>query len=68
LENGTGFERDFLLMKLIGPGFSWNDYLYLQKACEKSMKRINDLLESCTQNPLEKIGKPKAQKGDLQEY
>ena len=55
-------------MKLIWSKTSWEDYLYWQKTDKKLVKRINELLKSCTRTPFEGIGKPEALKGDLQGY
>ncbi len=55
-------------MKLIWSTSSWEDYLYWQKVDKKIVKRINELIKSCTRTPFEGIGKPEALKGDLQGY
>lgn len=55
-------------MKLIWSISSWNDYVYWQKVDKKLVKRINELIRSCTRTPFEGIGKPEALKGDLQGY
>lgn len=53
-------------MKLTWSTSSWEDYLYWQKIDKKVLKRINELIKSCTRTPFEGIGKPEALKGDLQ--
>ena len=55
-------------MKLTWSTSSWEDYLYWQKVDKKIVKRINELIKSCTRTPFEGIGKPEALKGDLQGY
>ncbi len=43
-------------------------YIYWQKVDKKVLKRINELIKTCTRTPFEGIGKPEALKGDLQGY
>lgn len=55
-------------MQLIWSSSSWEDYLYWQKVDRKILKRINELIKSCSRTPFEGIGKPEALKGGLQGY
>lgn len=55
-------------MRLIWSSSSWEDYLYWQKVDRKILKRINELIKSCSRTPYEGIGKPEALKGDLHGY
>lgn len=55
-------------MNLIWTPTAWADYLYWQKIDKNKVKRINELLKSCTRTPYEGIGKPERLKGDLQGY
>jgi len=55
-------------MKLTWSISSWEDYLYWQKVDKKLVKRINELIKSCTRTPFEGIGKPESLRGDLQGY
>ncbi len=55
-------------MKIVWSTTSWEDYVYWQKVDKKVLKRINELIKSCTRTPFEGIGKPEDLKGDLQGY
>ncbi len=55
-------------MKIVWSTISWEDYIYWQKVDKKVLKRINELIKSCTRTPFEGIGKPEALKGDLKGY
>ena len=49
-------------MKIVWSTTSWEDYVYWQKVDKKVLKRINELIKSCTRTPFEAL------KGDLQGY
>jgi toxin YoeB len=44
---------------------AWDDYLYGQGQDKKTLKRINQLVESARRTPFEGIGKPEPLKGNL---
>ena len=48
--------------------FAWEDYLYWQKQNQKTLKRINMLLQDIDRNGYSGIGKPEPLKGNLQGY
>ena len=48
---------------------AWEDYLYWQTQDEKTLKRINQLIQDIERNgPLVGIGEPEALKKNLQDY
>ena len=44
---------------------AWEDYLYWQKECSKTLKKINKLIKDIDRNGYEGIGDPEPLKGDL---
>jgi toxin YoeB len=44
---------------------AWSDYLYWQGQDKKTLKRINQLVESARRTPFEGIGKPEPLKENL---
>ncbi|RJG14483.1 Txe/YoeB family addiction module toxin [Massilia cavernae] len=44
---------------------AWNDYVYWQGQDKKTLKRINQLIESARRTPFEGIGKPEPLKVSL---
>jgi toxin YoeB len=44
---------------------AWDDYLYWQGQDKKTLRRINQLIESSRRSPFEGIGKPEPLKGNL---
>ena len=43
----------------------WNDYLFWQTQDQKTLKKINQLINDITRNGYDGIGKPEALRGDL---
>lgn len=44
---------------------AWEDYLYWQGQDKKTLRRINDLIQSAQRTPFEGIGKPEGLRGNL---
>ena len=51
--------------KLTWTGEAWSDYLYWQGQDQKTLKRINKLIEEVLRNPFDGIGKPEPLKENL---
>ena len=47
---------------------AWADYTYWQTQDEKTLKRINTLIESTSREPFAGLGKPEALHGELSGY
>jgi toxin YoeB len=52
-------------MKKVFSDRAWTDYLYWQTQDKKTLRRINELIQSIDRNPFEGIGKPEALRGNL---
>lgn len=52
-------------MKKVFSDRAWADYLYWQTQDKKTLRRINELIQSIDRNPFEGIGKPEALRGNL---
>lgn len=51
-------------MKICFHEHAWADYLYLQKADAKKLKRINELIRAIERDPFQGIGKPEPLRGN----
>lgn len=52
-------------MKVIFATHAWSDYLYWQTADDKTLGRLNALIEECRRHPFKGTGKPEPLRGDL---
>ena len=52
-------------MNLVFAKDAWEDYLYWQQTDKNKLKRINLLIKSCLQDPMNGIGKPEALRFDM---
>lgn len=52
-------------MKVIFATNAWEDYVYWQTADDKTLARLNGLIEECRRHPFSGTGKPEPLKGDL---
>ena len=55
-------------LEIVFKGISWNDYLYWQKQDNKTLKRINKLINSTIRQPFDVLGEPEKLKGQLSGY
>lgn len=57
-----------IVRKLAWDKNGWSDYLYWQKQDNKTLKRINRLVQNILVSPFEGIGKPEPLKENLSGY
>ena len=55
-------------MKLVWTANAWEDYLYWQKADQKIVEAINNLIKDIKRDPFKGLGKPEPLKHALQGF
>ena len=53
-------------MKIVFSDNAWEDYQHWLRVDEKTLGRLNDLIEECRRTPFKGTGKPEPLKGVLQ--
>ena len=55
-------------MRILFSETSWEEYLFWQKADQKKLARINDLIKDIQRSPFNGVGKPEPLRHDLKGY